>query len=56
MLAPILEETAGWPRIRIRELFESHGLLIQEWDRMRTDWLTLRPAEGNWSQAATTAD
>jgi len=56
VLAPILEEIAGWPRIRIRELFESHGLLIQEWDRMRTDWLTLRPAEGSWSQAATTAD
>jgi 2-hydroxy-3-keto-5-methylthiopentenyl-1-phosphate phosphatase len=56
VLAPILEEIAGWPRIRIRELFESHGLLIQEWDRMRTDWLTLRPAEHNWSQAATTAD
>ena len=56
VLAPILEEIVGWPRIRIRELFESHGQLIQEWDRMRTDWLTLRPAEGNWSQAATTAD
>ena len=56
VLAPILEEIAGWPRIRIRELFESHGQLIQEWDRMRTDWLTLRPAEGAWSEAATNAD
>ena len=56
VLAPILEEIAGWPRTRIRDLFESHGLLIQEWDRMRADWLTLRPAEGNWSRAATTAD
>ena len=52
VLAPILEEIVGWERLRIRELFESHGLLIQEWDRVRTDWLTLRPAEGEWSRAA----
>ncbi|MEO6444081.1 MAG: hypothetical protein ABIZ91_07975 [Gemmatimonadaceae bacterium] len=25
----------------IRAFFESKGLLIQEWDRMRTDWLTI---------------
>ena len=56
VLAPILEEIVGWPRIRIRDLFESHGLLIQEWDRTRTDWLTLRPADPGLSQAATTAD
>jgi hypothetical protein len=52
VLAPILEEIVGWERLRIRELFEAHGLLIQEWDRVRTDWLTLRPAESNWSSAA----
>jgi HAD superfamily phosphoserine phosphatase-like hydrolase len=52
VLAPILEEIVGWERLRIRELFESHGLLIQEWDRVRTDWLTLRPAESNWSRTA----
>lgn len=44
VLTPILEEIVGWPRLRIREFFESYGLLIQEWDRVRTDWLTLRPA------------
>lgn len=52
VLAPILEEIVGWERLRIRGLFEAHGLLIQEWDRVRTDWLTLRPAEGEWSRAA----
>src|ERR1700756_1490912 len=52
VLAPILEDIAGWPKLKIRGLFESHGLLIQEWDRVRTDWLTLRPAESNWSSAA----
>jgi HAD superfamily phosphoserine phosphatase-like hydrolase len=41
-LVPILEDIAGWERLRIREFFESYGVMIQEWDRVRTDWLTLR--------------
>src|SRR5262250_1581811 len=44
VLAPILEEIAGWERYRIRSFFEANGMLIQEWERVRTDWLTLRPA------------
>ena len=44
VLAPILEDIAGWNRKRIREFFESYGIMIQEWDRVRTDWLTLRAA------------
>jgi HAD superfamily phosphoserine phosphatase-like hydrolase len=43
VLAPILEEVAGWERYRIRSFFEVNGMLIQEWERVRTDWLTLRP-------------
>ena len=43
VLGPILEETVGWERARIRQFFESYGILIQEWDSVRTDWLTLRP-------------
>jgi 2-hydroxy-3-keto-5-methylthiopentenyl-1-phosphate phosphatase len=43
VLAPILEEVAGWERTRIRGFFEANGMLIQEWERVRTDWLTLRP-------------
>jgi 2-hydroxy-3-keto-5-methylthiopentenyl-1-phosphate phosphatase len=43
VLAPILEEVAGWERYRIRGFFEANGMLIQEWERVRTDWLTLRP-------------
>jgi|SRR5579864_1401214 len=42
VLAPILEDIAGWGRPRIRQFFESYGIMIQEWDRVRTDWLTLR--------------
>jgi 2-hydroxy-3-keto-5-methylthiopentenyl-1-phosphate phosphatase len=43
VLAPILEEVAGWERYRIRGFFEANGMLIQEWERVRTDWLTVRP-------------
>ena len=45
VLAPILEEVAGWERYRIRSFFEANGMPIQEWERVRTDWLTVRAAE-----------
>ena len=51
VLAPILQEIVGWPRLKIRKLFESHGLLVQEWDQVRTDWLTLRSAEAEGERA-----
>ena len=41
VLIPILEDIAEYDAARIRALFESHGLLIQEWDKVRTDWLTI---------------
>ena len=44
VLAPILEEIAGWERYRIRSFFEANGRLIQEWERVQTDWLTVRQA------------
>jgi 2-hydroxy-3-keto-5-methylthiopentenyl-1-phosphate phosphatase len=43
VLVPILEKIVNWPRPHIREFLESYGFLIQEWDTVRTDWLTLRP-------------
>jgi len=52
VLAPVLQEIVGWPRLKIRKLFESHGLLVQEWDQVRADWLTLRSAEAEGKQAA----
>jgi len=42
VLIPILEEIGGYDRRRIRALFEDQGIVIQEWDRVRTDWLTIR--------------
>lgn len=38
---PILEELAGYDSERVRALFDRAGFVIQEWDRARTDWLTI---------------
>jgi HAD superfamily phosphoserine phosphatase-like hydrolase len=50
VLVPILEEIAGWQSTRIRALFEAHGFTVQEWDKVKTDWLTIEPM--NTSDAA----
>jgi hypothetical protein len=42
VLVPILEDIVGYGPGEIRALFEGQGLVIQEWDRVRTDWLTIR--------------
>jgi phosphoglycolate phosphatase-like HAD superfamily hydrolase len=42
VLIPILEEVAGWDSTRIRALFASRGLVLQDWDKTRTDSLTIR--------------
>ncbi len=42
VLVPILEDIVGFDKPEIREYFASQGLVIQEWDRVRTDWLTIR--------------
>jgi phosphoserine phosphatase len=45
VVIPILEDIVGWPPTRIRTLLESRGVLIQEWEKIRTDWLTIRPRD-----------
>jgi 2-hydroxy-3-keto-5-methylthiopentenyl-1-phosphate phosphatase len=42
VLVPLLEEIAGYDPAHIRALFEQQGFLIQEWDKVRTDWVTIR--------------
>ncbi|HXE89950.1 MAG TPA: haloacid dehalogenase-like hydrolase [Terriglobales bacterium] len=42
ILIPILEDLAGWKRPQIRALLEAHGFVIQEWEKVQTDWLTIR--------------
>ncbi len=43
ILVPILEEVVGWNSVKIRELFENKGLLIQQWDKVQTDILSIVP-------------
>ena len=44
VLIPILEEKVGWTSPLIRDAFEEHGLILKEWERARTDWLTIDKA------------
>src|SRR5271169_373928 len=53
VLVPILEKIVGWSRPQIRAFFESRGFLVHEWDRVRTDWVTLRPASNSMADAST---
>ncbi len=41
VMVPVLEELLEYGPVQIRRLFEKYGVLIQEWDRARTDWLTI---------------
>ncbi|HZD31197.1 MAG TPA: HAD-IB family phosphatase [Candidatus Angelobacter sp.] len=42
-LIPILEDVVGWDATSIRQVFEEHGLVIQQWDKVQTDMLTIVP-------------
>jgi len=42
-LIPILEDVAGWDAASIRDVFEAKGLVIQQWDKVQTDMLTIVP-------------
>jgi HAD superfamily phosphoserine phosphatase-like hydrolase len=41
VLIPILERIAGWRSAEIRELFESRALRLHEWEKARTDRVTI---------------
>jgi phosphoserine phosphatase len=40
VFVPILEDILKWDADQIREFFEGHGLSVQDWDKIRTDWVT----------------
>jgi HAD superfamily phosphoserine phosphatase-like hydrolase len=42
VLVPVLEEIVGWDASVIRAFFEGRGFLIHEWDKVRTDVVTIR--------------
>src|SRR5258705_13909502 len=44
VFVPILEDILKWDSQRIREFFEGHGLSLQGWDKVRTDFLAFHKA------------
>ena len=42
VVVPILERVAGWRSAEIRVLFESHGLSLHDWEKSRTDRITVQ--------------
>jgi HAD superfamily phosphoserine phosphatase-like hydrolase len=44
VLVPILEDIVGWDNARIHTFLESHGFVLREWERVRTDLLTISRA------------
>lgn len=52
VLVPVLEEVMHWESPEIRRFFASRGLMLREWDKMRTDMLTI---EENSTPNATAA-
>src|SRR5262252_6061923 len=51
VLIPILEDIVGWERAQIRAFLEEKGLLIQQWDKVQTDMLTIVPTAMPFEQA-----
>jgi HAD superfamily phosphoserine phosphatase-like hydrolase len=45
VLVPMLRRI-GWPSAAIRNVFDSFGLPVREWERVRTDWLTIGSHDG----------
>ncbi|MGB7435633.1 MAG: HAD-IB family phosphatase [Candidatus Acidiferrum sp.] len=41
VLVPVLEEVLRWDSPTIRRFFATRGLTLREWDKMRTDMLTI---------------
>jgi 2-hydroxy-3-keto-5-methylthiopentenyl-1-phosphate phosphatase len=52
VLVPVLEDIVGLDATGIRALFGSHGFVLQEWDKARTDSLIIRDATGPSSAVA----
>jgi phosphoserine phosphatase len=52
VLVPVLEDIVGLDAAGIRALFGSHGFVLQEWDKARTDSLIIRDTAGPSSAVA----
>lgn len=51
VLVPILEDVLHWNSTQIRALFASHGMALQDWDKIHTDWVSFHPVAGRHEAA-----
>jgi phosphoserine phosphatase len=51
IVVPILDQLLGWRTAEIRELFESNGLTLQEWEKARMDRVTIGDVNSPSAQA-----
>jgi phosphoserine phosphatase len=51
VVVPILDQIVGWRSAEIRAHFESYGLALQDWERARTDRVTVRQASAGLGEA-----
>jgi 2-hydroxy-3-keto-5-methylthiopentenyl-1-phosphate phosphatase len=43
VLVPILEDVLGWNTARIRAFFDANGFSLRDWEKVRTDTITVCP-------------
>ena len=55
VLVPVIEEVLRWDSAKIRRFFSANGLMLREWDKMRTDMLTIQDSADSLAAAPTTA-
>jgi hypothetical protein len=46
VVVPILEEIVGWRPAEIRRAFEEHGLALRDWEKARTDRVSVDVSTG----------
>jgi predicted HAD superfamily phosphohydrolase len=55
VLVPVLEEVLRWDSVKIRRFFTASGLMLREWDKTRTDMLTIQESTQDTTASAVTA-
>jgi 2-hydroxy-3-keto-5-methylthiopentenyl-1-phosphate phosphatase len=55
VLVPVLEEVLRWDSVKIRRFFTASGLMLREWDKTRTDMLTIQESNQDVTASAVTA-
>lgn len=53
VLVPVFEEVLRWDSAKIRRFFAARGLTLREWDKMRTDMLTIEETTEHTTAGAT---